>query len=197
MKKRGKSFSIVFACGMLMSLLTSCASSTYVYVQQDKYKPQFSAQDFRDYKGKSIVLNSFTNRAQNTSLFYYYSKDKKVCYEGSPSIQSYIWYCFKKAFMHVGVFVQGPQGGPFSATIVPEGMKLVEFELISLTDTNLEFNINLFKEIRMIYQKSFTITMPQSADQTPLSLENNAYKMMDEAFTAVLSDSGFKASFLK
>lgn len=198
MKKTGMLLSIFIFSGILISFFIACGSSQYVYVQQDKYKPGFSADDYKDYKGKSILLNSFSNKAQNTSTFYYYSNDKKICYEGSPSLQSYIWYCFLKAFMYTGVTVQEPQqANPFAPVTVPQGIKIMELEFTSFTDTKLEFNINLVKDKQIIYQKNFTITMRPVTNPNPVILEKNAYKLMDEAFTTIVSDSGFRESFLK
>ena len=197
MKKTDKLLSLIIISGIIISFFTACATSKYVYVQQDKYTPQFPARDYRDYKGKTILLNSIANKSQNTTMFYYYSNDKKVCYEGSPSLESYMWYCFQKAFMYIGVIVQEPQGTPFTPTVVPEGMIMMELEFTTFTDTKLVFNINLFKGNRIIYKKTFPITMQPCTNPDPLSLEKNAYKMMDEAFTSVLSDSGFRESFLK
>ena len=197
MKKTGKLLSIFLIPEIIISFFTACSTSQYVYVQQDKYTPGFSARDFSDYKGKAIILNSFTNRAENTSIFYYYSDNENVKYEGSPTLHSYLWYCFKKAFIHIGVFVEEPKGPIFSETIVPEGMKMMELEFNSFTDTELSCNINLFKEKKLIYQKNFAVSVPLIANRNSVYLEKNAYMMMDKVFTTIISDKGFREAFIK
>jgi len=58
-------------------------------------------------------MDAFTNSAGNTKSWAYYSPDKNLTYEASAQLESYFWYCFKKAFQHIGVNVLDSQyAGP-------------------------------------------------------------------------------------
>lgn len=182
-----------------MILITAC-SSAYVYVQQSNYDPEFNASGYPEYKGKSVYLQSFTNSANDTTTWYYYSPEKKVKYEGSPSLASYFWYCFKRAFRHIGVIVQEPEGQGFlglQTKAAPGRMNDFRLNFTSLTDSRFVFYVDLLKGGEIIFQKSYRITMPPAESDSPSYLETRAYKMVDMAFTAIVSDSDFKKAFLQ
>ena len=100
--KKKDDWLFALAAVALLAGAIGCSRGIYVYIQQDKYAPQLH-ENLNVYKGTSVYLTGFTNQAGNTTMFYYYSPDKGACYEGSPSLQSYLWHCFSKAFTQLGI----------------------------------------------------------------------------------------------
>ena len=67
-KKHFKWSSMVVFCVVCL-FLTGCASGTKITMTQEKYSPSFKAGDYSRYKGKKLVISSFTNQAQNTKTY--------------------------------------------------------------------------------------------------------------------------------
>ncbi len=200
MKNRIKKYFCGITFILILLIVSGCSSSRYVYVQQAKYRPSFTSEEYKHYAGKKIYLSSFYNKAYNTTTFYYYSPDKKTTYEAAPSIQSYFWYCFQTAFQHINVMVMEPEReGPFGmySKQVPHGMREFRMEFSSLSDSEFIFLVSLLKDGIITYQKRFTVSMPQSKkiDESE-KLEKRAYQMVDDAFTAIIKDNKFRKAFL-
>ena len=181
-----------------------------VPIQQDKYLPAFKSSEFGRFKGKKVILDAFTNSAGNTKSGAYYSPDKNLTYEASVQLESYFWYCFKKAFQHIGVNVLDPQyaGGrpyhygywgwgvppPSQSKGVP-GVTEFQFVLTSLTDQECKFQVSLFKNGESRFQKDFTVTMTPAQTQDVRDLEKRAYRMVDVVFAAIMKDRDFQKAF--
>lgn len=170
-----------------LALTAGCSGSTYVYVKQDAYSPQLP-DNLNVYRGAAVHLASFTNRAENTSMFYYYSPDYSVTYEGAPSLQSYLWYCFEKALLSLGMKVYSGEDNP--PVEVPE----VQLTFTSLTDQEFKFEVVVLKGNQQIFKNSYAIAAPPPKQQKPAALEQRAYRMVDAAVSAVLSDPAFQQS---
>ena len=175
--------------GLLCLLFQAgCAGTgSKIWVRQEVYTPQLDRQ-LQIYKGTSVYLNSFTNRAENTSIFYYYSPDGKMKYEGAPTIASYLWYSFRKALLSVGMRVY-EDAAPLD---VPE----VLMTFTSLTDQQFVFNIEVLKEKQLAYSKQCTVTAQPPTSMEPTALEQRAYKLIDSAVSAMLFDKGFQNAIL-
>ena len=178
---------ITLAALALLAGLSGCRRGTHVYIQQDKYSPQLH-ENLNVYKGTAVFLSDFTNRADNTSRFYYYSPDYGVTYEGSPSLQSYLWYCFQKAMTGLGMTVHSRDDNPPAE--VPE----VQLVFTSLTDQEFKFEVTVLKGKQEVYKNSYAIAAPPSKDKRPVALEERAYRMVDAAVSTVLFDQKFQQS---
>jgi hypothetical protein len=171
-----------------LSLMVSafgCSRGLYVYVQQDKYTPQLH-ENLNVYKGTAVFLNSFENRAQNTSMFYYYSPDFGVTYEGSPSLHSYVWYCFKKAFTSLGMRVY--EADP------PADVPEIRLVFTTLTDREFKFEVTVLKDGQEVFKNTYAIAAPAPEDMRPEALEERAYRMIDAAVSSILFDQKFQQS---
>jgi hypothetical protein len=174
---------LILAAGLLGA--AGCSRGVYVYVQQDKYSPQLH-QNLAVYKGATLYLTGFTNRAENTSAFYYYSPDYGVTYEGAPSLQSYLWYCFQKAFVSLGMQALSEDDNP------PPEVPEVQIGFTSLTDQEFKFEVTVLRAKQEVYKNSYAIAAPPPKDLRPMALEERAYRMVDAAVSALLFDQRFQ-----
>lgn len=175
----------ITAAVILLFAFTVFGCTTKVYINPDAYRPNIVLNQNKRFLNKKIYMHSFTNSAQNTSSWNYYSPDKKIRYETSQPLNSYFWYCFRYAFEEIGVNVS-----PYEYGIIE-----FNYELVSLTDQLFRFNVNLMKNRSMIYQKMYHVAMNPPEDASVASLEARAYKLVDKSFEAILNDPGFLASF--
>ncbi len=67
---------ICFILLIILSIFIGCA--TYVDISYERYIPRFQIDNYSAYKGKKLFLSSFTNNANNTSIFYYFSPDSRI-----------------------------------------------------------------------------------------------------------------------
>lgn len=170
---------------ILLSVFTAIGCTTKVYLNPDTYKPNIVLNQNKRFLNKKIYMRSFTNSAQNTSLWNYYSPDLKIRYETNQPLHSYFWYCFRYAFEENGV------------TVSPYEYGMIEFnyELVSLTDQMFRFNVNLTKNRSTIFQKMYSIAMTPPEDTSVASLEARAYRLVDKSFETIINDPAFLASF--
>lgn len=171
----------------MLACASGCRRGAHVYIQQDKYNPQLH-ENLNVYKGTAVFLSDFTNRADNTSMFYYYSPDFGVTYEGSPSLQSYLWYCFQKAMISLGMKVYTAEDNP------PADVPQIQLVFTSLTDQDFKFEVTVLKGNQEVYKNSYAIAAPPAKDKRPVALEERAYRMVDAAISAVLFDQKFQQS---
>ncbi len=188
-------------------LLFGCAASTKVTMSSDKYSPAFRAADVSRLKGKKLILSSFSNQAQNTKAWNYFSADKKYMYEGNAQLETYYWNCFYKAFKLAGVnlvdYTYGNYRGPHPywwgapPPAAPQAKGILEFQLIltSLTDQEFKFKALLFKDGQTKYEKEFTVTMNAAESENAAELEKRAYRLVDLAFTTIIKDREFQKAF--
>ncbi len=196
--------------GVIGLFLIGCATTggTKVSMSYDKYSPSFRAADYSYLKGKKVVLSSFQNQAQNTKSWGYFSADNKYMYEGNATLESYYWYCFQKAFRHIGVSVVdyqsddryyqhrywwgAPGPGGYRA---PKGVSEFQFIITSMTDQEFKFKALVFKNGETKLDKAFTVTMPPAGTDKLPDLERRAYRMVDLAFTTIMKDRDFRRVF--
>lgn len=170
---------------MLLFMLTALGCTTKVLINPDSYKPNISLDQQKRFTGKKIYMASFTNSAQNTSTWNYYSPDKKIRYDTNQSLQSYFWFCFRYAFEEIGI------------TIAPYEYGMIEFqyEMVSLTDQLFRFNVNLTRNRATIFQKMYSVSMSAPEDKSVPALEARAYKLVDKSFETIMNDPQFLAKF--
>lgn len=169
----------------LLFMLSILGCTTRVAINPDSYKPNISLSQQKRFVNKKIYMSSFTNSAQNTSMWIYYSPDHKIQYETNQTLQSYFWYCFRYAFEEIGV------------TIAPYENGMIEFryEMVSLTDQLFRFNVNLTKNRTTIFQKMYSISMDPAENRSVPALQARAYKLIDRSFETIMNDPMFLASF--
>lgn len=212
MKKHLKWRGLVVFC-VIGLFLSGCASGTKITITQEKYSPSFRAADYSRYKGKKLVLSSFTNQAQNTKTYNYFSPDKKLTYEGNVSLETLYLNGFTKAFKHIGVTLVDyiydddyryrpgyrhgwwwghPGPGGYKA---PRGVPEFQFTLVSMTDQEFMFKVAVFRDGESKLDKEYTVKMAPAATENAAELEKRGYQMVDLAFTTIMKDRDFQRVF--
>ena len=174
-------------------------------LKQDSYAPDLRAADYGRLKGKTVLMYNFTNNAANTKAWGYYSADNKIYYEAPVHLESYLWYCFQKAFQHVGIKVLDQSYGgaynpfwwagappPQARAAVPSGTAEFQFVLMSMTDQECKFQSMVYKNGESKFQKDFVVTVPASTSQDKTELEKRAYAMVDQMVTVLFKDRDFQ-----
>jgi len=197
------------ACIVAAVVLFGCGGGTKVVLKQENYIPAFRAADYSRFKGKTVILDNFTNQAANTKRWGYFSADNKFYYETTTNLENHLWHCFQKAFEHAGMKVYDQTYGygaypyPYWWGAPPPPRpraalkNAAEFQLVllSMTDQECKFQVLLFKEGEQKFQKEYAVTMPAPTSQDPKDLEKNAYLLIDRMVMAVFSDKDFRKVF--
>ncbi|MDD5223252.1 MAG: hypothetical protein PHE84_04620 [bacterium] len=169
-------------------MLTGCHRGTWVKLNQEEYLPSLSNQ-FAAYEGRSVLLATIENKADNTTTWYYYSPNQSIGYEAWPTLQSYFWYCLQKALQKAGMNVY--ENEP------PENVPEMDITLNSITDQEFSYDVQLQKGGEKVFLKGYKVsedpTDPNAAD----ALVPRAYKMIDKMVEQVLLDKEFKKAFLE
>jgi hypothetical protein len=181
---------LLFACFLA---LTGCprGGGTKVYIKQTSYNPSFETAKLSAYKGKTLYFPSVTNNAANTSIWDYYSADSQYAYEASPALQTYFWDCFVKSFNRIGVRASA---APWAGTDTAPELQIV---LNSVTDQKFVFGVTLMKPGDPAFQKEYTVETPPAGTADPAELEKRSYRLVDDAFMAMVGDPEFRKAFLK
>lgn len=203
--KRGLQAVLYLVCSMAALVMIGCVTGgTKVTIKNDNYSPGFRSSEIGR-KGKAVIMSNFINQAANTTSWGYHSADKKVTYEATAHLESYLWSCFQKAFQHAGLKVQdqyygyhlywwGPGPGP-ARTQAARGITEFQLVLKSMTDQECTFQILLFKNSETKFQKDFIVKMPPASTEDAKELEKRAYRMVDQMVTAVFRDREFQKVF--
>ena len=180
---------LLFAC---ILALTGCPGrGTKVFIKQTSYNPSFATTNLSAYKGKILYFPSVTNNAANTSIWDYYSTDSQYAYEASPALQTYFWDCFVKSFNRIGVRASA---APWAGTETAPELQIV---LNSVTDQKFVFGVTLMKPGGSTFQKEYTVETPPAGTTDLLELEKRGYRLVDDAFMAMVGDPEFRNAFLK
>ena len=174
---------------VLGSSLTGCSARKHVKL--DGHTPNIE-QFPKEYEGKRIYLMNFDNSAEDTSMWYYFSRDYEFQYGCNTVIHSCFWYSFNRALVNAGMRVTTNE----EPALNTPGMWIT---LLSITDKEFVFRVTLQKNGASVLIKKFTVTGPEIDPQarTREVMQRRAYEMIDDAITAVLTDAEFKAEFLK
>ncbi len=179
---------ILLMCGLLFAC---SAGLTGPKIELKGYSPALGG-GLNVYSGKKIYLMNFDNQAQNTSIWYYYSPDKKFTYGGDSAIHNYFWHSFQKAMLNLGIEVSNVDRPDPRAP----GMWLT---LKSITDKRFEVDVNLQKFSNPFFTKTYSVTaepLPE-AQRKPEKLEKQAYDMTNRLFKTILTDPEFKNAYFK
>jgi len=179
----------------IVIIAAGCIATT-VPLRKNNYVPCFDAGEFEEYRGTSIYMPAFENRADNTSIWHYYSLDKKRKYQ-SNNLEQLFWNCFQDAFLHVGVFVY-EKIYPFhekSRDAFYDGIKEFRLQFSSLTDTEFRFIVTLVCKGRIVFQRKFIIPMVFPETEDKALLEQRAFKMIDKTLRTILKDQNFRSAY--
>jgi len=168
------------------ALLFACGIVRTVPINQARYNPSFSAAQFSDYTGKQINFVSFTNAAEKTDVFSYYSTGMRTSYTSQQAhLGSYFRSCFQEGFRKAGMRVLEDEAFP---TNIPE----FQLTITELNDMKFEFRVIVSRDGNSMLRKIYSVEMEPYKEANPAGLEKRAYAMVDKAITAVLADPEFK-----
>jgi hypothetical protein len=186
-------FKGIFALLLVSSLaLAGCGAGTVVSIKQGMYNPAIETANLGAYKGKLVYFPSVTNEANDTSIWDYYSVDKKYYYEATPSLQTYVWDCFVKAFNRIGVRASATPWGPDTPNV-----KELTIVLNSVTDQKFVFTATLNTLGKSPFQKQYTVEAEPTKSTDLKELEARSYRLIDSAFLTMVTDADFRKAFLK
>lgn len=191
-----RTFILCIGIMLLMVFSTAGCLTLTVDLQKNKYVPGFNADEFKEYQGMSIYMPSFENRADNTTIWYFYSQDKKKRYQ-SDNLERFFWNCFQDCFLHAGMFVY-ENVHPLKTSHeerLKEGLKEFRLQFSSLTDTEFRFIITMFDKGNIIFQRKFIIPMQPVDTKDRTELEGRIFKMVDKTFVTILKDARFRGAF--
>jgi len=161
-----------------------------VNLKLDKFTPHIGDSLKQKYKGAHIFLADFTNNAENTGLWNYYSKNPAISYKTSHNLNSFLWYCFEKALTEMGMFFYK------EAPSVP-GIATLELEFSSWTHEGFTGRITLYKSGVIKYQKIRQLKFQPAESLDPTHLETRAYDCVNTIIASILEDKEFQASFFE
>jgi hypothetical protein len=167
-------------------VFSGCAAKK-TWVQIGEYKPQFT-KDWNQYKGKSVYLMNFDNQANDTSIWYYYSKDQKFYYgTDSTTIHNYFWYAFNDAFANAGIAVSCVDHPDLTAPAMWVTLR-------SITDERYNVRVTVQKKGASTLSKDYSTeeAVPAEADRSPPAMAQHAYMMTNKLIESILGDPDFQ-----
>lgn len=182
----GPATSLSAAALLAIAAATSACAGTGVTLSAAEFQSRLVDQS-GGYRGSHLHLVTPTNQAENTTIFYYYSADRRVSY-GGPALTSYLWYGLEKAFDAVGIMVHENEG-EYPA---PE----LDLTFTSWTETEFVGEIRL--RGTQGYRRQLHVVFPNPPGPTATLAERKAfaYNQLDLIAACILDDKQFKASLL-
>jgi hypothetical protein len=179
---------IVSVCMVVGLLIIGCRS---INVPLINYRPVLSG-DLNLYKGKSVYLMNFDNQANNTSIWYYYSPDKKFSYATKDTLHNYFWYSFRNALTTIGMGVSNVDNPDYTAPAM-------WVTLLSITDEQYQVRVTVQKKGVTVLAEQYTITEPplEEKDRELSFLEQRAYRMTNRLIGTILGDQAFQEVLTK
>ncbi len=155
-------------------------------VSLNHYAPAIT-EDLDVYKGKRVYLMNFDNQANDTSVWRYYSPDRKFGYITNDTLHNYFWYAFRDAFLKKGMLVSNMDNPDLNAPAM-------WVTLLSITDVQYRVRVTVQKKGVTEFTNEYTIQEPppQEKDPTPAALEQRAYRMTNRLIATILKDSNFQ-----
>lgn len=150
------------------------------------YNPVFT-DDYSVYKGKRVYLMNFDNQANDTSIWYYYSLDKKFSYSINDTIHNYFWYAFQNAFIKAGMGVSNVD----KPDLTTPAMWVT---LLSITDASYHVRLTVQKRGVTVFTEKYTLQEPLIAekDRNIAALEQLAYRMTNRLIETIMKDPSFR-----
>jgi len=174
----------------MVAALSGCPpTGPVVKLDYNKYDPSVSQNQV--FKGKKVALLAFTNRAGETSMFYYFRPGGDLAYDTNELVESYVWYCFRNAFRKAGMQVL--------EDVQQKSVPDFHLTITRLDEGNFEFVVNFTKDNFSLMKKKYAVQADQvrgGADD-PAALEKNAYLLINKAISAVLEDPEFQDNLQK
>jgi len=152
----------------------------------DQYRPQFS-KEWNQYKGNSVYLMNFDNQANDTSIWYYYSRDQKFNYGTQSTIHNYFWYAFNDAFVKAGIAVSSVDNPDLTAPSMWVTLR-------SITDERYQVRVIVQKKGATSFIKDYISQepLPAEGDRNPADLAQRAYRMTNQLIESILADPEFQ-----
>jgi hypothetical protein len=178
----------IFLCILLVACAAGLQGSK---IELKRYAPAFTA-DLSEYKGKRIYLMNFDNQANDTSLWYYFSPDKKFTYGGDSTIHNYFWYASEMALKNLGMIVSNMDRPDPSAPAMWMTLKSVT-DIMFMVEVKIQtFGSPFFVKVYTVNEAAMSY-----GERTPENLEKRAYAMTNRLIETVLTDPEFKAAYNK
>ena len=158
-------------------------------VPLSNYTPVFTG-DHSVYIGKSVYLMNFENHAEDTTIWYYFSTDRKVSYGIKDLIHNYFWYGLRDALVGLGMDVTDVDNPDPKAPAM-------WITLVSVTDEQFQVKVTIQRLGEPDFVKTYRVEEPPlpSDDRTPANLEKRAYHMTNRLFETILNDAEFMKIF--
>lgn len=158
-------------------------------VSLKNYDPVFTG-DYSVYKGKSVYLMNFENEAKDTTVWYYFSKDRKTSYGNEDLIHNYFWYSLRDALVKLGMKVTDVDNPDRKAPAM-------WITLVSITDELFQVRVTVQRVGEPDFVETYRVQEPPlpTNDRTPANMEKRAYHMTNKLFETILNDPGFKKIF--
>ena len=174
------------ACMIISIAIMGCGTLTAVKVPLGNYNPVFTG-DYSVYKGKPVYLMNFDNQANDTSIWYYYSPDKKFSYSTNDTIHNYFWYAFRNALAKAGMRVSNVDNPDLTASAM-------WITLLSVTDVSYSVRVTVQKRGTTILEAKYTIQEPplEEKDRNLPALEQRAYRMTNRLIETIMKDPRFR-----
>lgn len=177
----------------LCILVAACAGGVEgTKVDLTNYAPSFTA-DLSAYQGKHLCLMNFNNDAKNTTIWYYYSPDKKFTYGTNDNIHNYFWYSFDKALRSLGTVVSNEDRPDPNAPAM-----WLTLKSISDAAFTVEVKLQMQKAQTPYFTKMYTVSDEPvgQGERTAANLEQRAYAMTNRLIQTVLTDPEFSQALL-
>ena len=170
-------------CVIIGIIIVGCHA---VKVSLSNYHPVFT-DDYSVYKGTHVYLMNFDNQANDTSIWYYYSLDKKFSYSIDDTIHNYFWYAFQNAFTKAGMGVSNVDNPDLTAPAM-------WVTLLSITDASYQMRLTVQKRGVTVFTEKYTLQEPPLAekDRNIVALEQRAYSMTNRLIETIMKDPSFR-----
>lgn len=177
---------LVLVGWVVISLLSPGCAGRRTSVLIDQYRPQFS-KEWNQYKGNSVYLMNFDNQANDTSIWYYYSRDQKFNYGTQSTIHNYFWYAFNDAFVKAGIAVSSVDNPDLTAPSMWVTLR-------SITDERYQVRVIVQKKGATSFIKDYISQepLPAEGDRNPADLAQRAYRMTNQLIESILADPEFQ-----
>lgn len=189
----GRMFSRTRVAGFLSCLfIVACAAGMEgTKVDLQRYAPAFSA-DLAAYRGLRVNLPDVDNQADNSTLWYYYSQDRRFAYGANSTVSNYFRYAFEKSLLGLGMVVSSTEKS------VPRAPALW-LTLRSVSEENYVVDVKIQEADWVFFLKTYEVPGDpvEPAQRTPDTLEKRAYRMTNKLVETVLTDPEFKRAFLR
>lgn len=182
---------LLFGVFILTSLLISGCAARGTRVQIAEYRPQFT-NTWNQYQGKSVYLMNFDNQANDTSIWYYYSRDNKFYYGADSTIHNYFWYAFNDAFVKAGIAVSTVDRPDLTAPAMWVTLR-------SITDEHYVVRVTAQKKGAIVFIKDYTTeeALPAEEDRSPQVMAQRAYRMTNRLIESILGDLEFQTVIIQ